>query len=572
MSVRLTLTGTVAVLGQCWPGSVETDETLDRQLAFLDASFSSTVVLRAGYTIGVASAVVALLAGLVFGLPVVAAGLGAATVGTLAIHAVHRGPAALAALERTRALCAASDLVGSLVLHVRLSPAVEPAVAFAARTGHGPLARSLDDHVRRAAGTPATGLETFAAAWGEWFPALERATDLVTTAVDAPESERDDLLDHALALVVDATRERMASFAADVRGPATAVYAFGVLLPLALVGVLPAAGVAGASVSLPLLAVGYDVVLPVVLVGASGWLLVRRPVTFVTPSVPRTHPDVRMPWWQPTLAGGLTGGLAWLVVPLVVGAWAAPVVAVGVGVGAALVVRYRPAIAVRRRARAVENGLPEALSLVGRHIREGTAPEAAVEATGEELSTETGALFAAAAGVQRRLGVSLHESFVGEFGVLVDLPSPRTRAAATVLSVAAVEGRPAGETVVTMADQLRELERAEAAGRRELASVSGTLANTAAVFGPLVGGATVALAGRIASVETGASLGPALSAPGLGTVLGVYVFVMAATLTALSTGLESGLDPTRLGYRVGIALVLAGVTFVVGVLAADLLV
>ncbi|WP_245902883.1 hypothetical protein [Salinigranum rubrum] len=47
---------------------------------------------------------------------------------------------------------------------------------------------------------------------------------------------------------------------------------------------------------------------------------------------------------------------------------------------------------------------------------------------------------------------------------------------------------------------------------------------------------------------------------------------MAATLTALATGLESGLDPTRVGYRVGIALVLAGATFLVGVVAAGLLV
>jgi hypothetical protein len=47
---------------------------------------------------------------------------------------------------------------------------------------------------------------------------------------------------------------------------------------------------------------------------------------------------------------------------------------------------------------------------------------------------------------------------------------------------------------------------------------------------------------------------------------------MAATLTALATGLESGLDRTRLGYRVGIALVLAGATFLAGVVAADMLV
>jgi hypothetical protein len=102
--------------------------------------------------------------------------------------------------------------------------------------------------------------------------------------------------------------------------------------------------------------------------------------------------------------------------------------------------------------------------------------------------------------------------------------------------------------------------------------VSGTLANTAAVFGPLVGGATVALAARMATVDAGAGVGTTFSIPGLGTVLGGYVLVMAATLTALATGLDSGLDRTRIGYRVGIALVLAAATFLAGVVVADLLV
>jgi Flp pilus assembly protein TadB len=565
------LTRLLTALAQPWPGAVATDETLARQLSFLGSSVSADVVVRGGYTAGVLGAVLAGLGGFALGIDAGAAALVAATVGTVVVHVVHRAPAAFAAVERTRALCAASDLVGRLVLHARLTPAVEPAVVFAARTGTGPLARSLDDHVRRAAGTPATGLDSFVAAWRPWFPALERAADLVATAVDAPPSERSTLLDHARSTVVEATQERMASFAADVRGPATAVYAFGVLLPLALVGILPAAGVAGASISLTALALGYDVLLPLALFGASGWLLARRPVTFATPSVSRSHPDAQVPWWRPALAGLVTAGTFWVVATVVVGDWAAPVVVVGTGVGAVFVVRFHPAVTVRRRARAVEDGLPEALSLVGRHVRDGTAVEAAVERVGTELSSETGTLFAAAAGVQRRLGVTLDEAFLGEFGVLADLPSPRTRAAATLLSVAAVEGRPAGETVVAMAEQLRDLERAERAGRRELAAVSGTLANTAAVFGPLVGGATVALAARIASVDAGAAVGPAFSVSGLGTVLGGYVFLMAATLTALATGLESGLDPTRVGYRVGIALVLAGVSFLVGVVAAGLL-
>lgn len=559
-------------LARLWPVPTASDETLDRDLAFLGASVSASTVVAAGSTAGVAVAAVGWLVAVVAGADLLVGGFVGAAVGLGATHAIQRAPAALAAVERTRALCAASDLVGRVVLRARLSAAVEPAAVFAARTGDGPLARSLDDHLRRADGSPANGLDTFAAAWSPWFPALERAVDLVEAAVDAPPDDRAALFDRALAVAVDATHDRMRRFAADVRGPATAVYAFGVLLPLALVGGLPAASVAGTSLSLLQLAFVYDLLLPLSLFGATGWLLVRRPVTFPTPAVTHAHLDGERSWWRPPLAGVAAAGLFWVGATAVAGAWAAPLSALGAGVGAALVVYFHPAVAVRSRARAVEAGLPDALSLVGRRVREGTAVEAAVAAAGAELSGETGALFADAAGVQRRLGTTLHEAFVGEFGALATVPSPRTRAAATLLSVAAVEGRPAGDTVVSLADQLRALARAEREGRRELAAVSGTLANTAAAFGPLVGGATVSLAARIAQVEAGPGVGMAFSVPGLGTVIGVYVLVMAVALTALSTGLESGLDRTRLGYRVGIALVLATTTFLVGVVVADLLV
>jgi len=79
--------------------------------------------------------------------------------------------------------------------------------------------------------------------------------------------------------------------------------------------------------------------------------------------------------------------------------------------------------------------------------------------------------------------------------------------------------------------------------RRQLAQVTGTLSNTAAVFGPMVGGATVALS---ATMQSG---GPIESVPtaSLGPVIGWYCLVLAAVLPALSTGLHRGLDhPARL--------------------------
>jgi hypothetical protein len=163
--------------------------------------------------------------------------------------------------------------------------------------------------------------------------------------------------------------------------------------------------------------------------------------------------------------------------------------------------------------------------------------------------------------------------------------------------------------LLELADQLEDLRELESDARRQLATVTGTLTNTAAVFAPLVGGATVALAtgvdtvdaggigagaaagadvlgtggaggtgatgggvvGTAAESSPGSDGGGALSVPMLGRIVGAYVLVLAALLTALATGLERGFDRTLVAYRVGIALPTATATYLVAFRGAGLL-
>jgi len=550
-------------LGRLSPGSVATDPELERALAYLGADADADAMIRAGRG---AAVLVALL-----GLPVLAASPArlrlpvAATLFAVAVGAIlsaRRGPVALATARRTAAMGAAPALVARLVLRMRIEPASERAAAFAA-DAEGPLAASLRDHVRRAAGTPDSGLAAFGAAWADWNPPLRRAVLLVEAAADAPPGERARSLDRATTAVLDGTRDRMASFADDARGPTTALYAFGVLLPLALVAVLPAARVAGAPISIPALAVVYDLLLPGVLVAAGARLVVRRPAAFPPPDVPRSHPDVPDRRW-PVAAAGAAGALAGLVATTPLAAWTRWPATVGLAVGAALVVRYRPVKLVRDDARRVERHLTDALYLVGRRVSDGAAVESAIADAAPEVAGRTGETLATAAGVQRRLRVGVRDAFLGDHGALADVPSQQARSVAALLALAAREGRPAGRAVVSMADHVEDLRRVEREARRELARVTGTLRNTAAVFGPLVGGATVALADGMAA----GALGEPFPTAALGLVVSTYVLVLAAVLTALATALERGFDRALVGYRVGIALSAAVGSFLAGFVAA----
>ena len=584
---------------------------LERSVAFLGWDVTADRIVEVGYRFGVvAGLVVAAVVTLVVAPP--AGLLAGAIAGLSTTHATHRGPVWLATLRRTRALGAAPGLVGRLVLRMRLDPSTERAVEFAARTGRGPLAEALTRHEQRCVNGPTSGLRAFAREWRPWFPAIERAATLVRTAASAPPERRGRCLDRALDATLSGTTERLAEFVGAVRGPVSALYAFGVLLPLALIALLPAAAAAGVPIRPGLVALLYLGLLPAGLLAAAAWLLSQRPVAFPPPAIDGSHPDVprRLPH---ALAVGVVGGsVAAVVAGWAVAPWAAPIGGIGAGVGAALVVGVRPRRAVLSEVRAIESGLPDAMTVIGGDVAEGVAVEQAVTNAGTRLDGATGAVFERAARRSDTLRVGVREAFAGTGGPTATVPSPRVQGAVALLAVAAREGRPAGDVLLELADQIERLRELERDARRQLATVTGTLSNTAAVFAPLVGGATVALAtgvdtvgvgglgaasGGVGDVGVGMSGidgrggdafggtdgtsdatagaeregGDALSVPVLGRIVGAYVLLLSATLTALATGLERGFDTTLVAYRIGIALPTATATYFVAFVGATAL-
>lgn len=552
-----------------WPVAVTVDDDLERAIGFLGWQTGAETVASAGAAGGVLLALAGLATQVILGGPL---GLAAAAVGlglgVLAVR-VDRLVVCLARIRRANALGSAPALVTRLTLRMQLTPAPEAAARFGADATEGPLADSLAGHVRRTANGPESALRSFGREWAPFAPSLERACGLLESAGREPPGERADTLARARETVLDGVEDRTAAFAASIRGPVSALYAFGVLLPLALVALLPALDAAGVPASLPLLVLVYDVCLPVGLVGASAWLLAKRPIAVRTARVPRSHPAV---WSTLAHAGaaGLAAALAahWLVGRLVAH-WAGSLAAVGAALGVALIVAFQPMQSVRDEVAAIEAGLPDALSLIGRRVGRGTATERAIATVATEIPGPTSDLLATAAERQRRLGVDLRTAFDGPNGALATVPSERAASAAGLLAVSAREGRPAGEGLTAMGDHLGALDEGERAARRAVAQVTNTLSNTAAVFGPLVGGATVALA---AAMDSTGPIGGTVPTPALGLAVGAYVLALAVVLTALATGLTDGLDRSLIGYRVGLSVLAATTTYLVAFVGAGLLI
>lgn len=550
----------LAVLARGYPWPVDPGEELQQAIDFLERPVTASTIVRAGYVvgtgIGLVVAIMALLVPAKFRLPV---GLAALSSGLLATHLVHRAPALWASAKRTSALGATPDLVARTVLSMRLAPSPERAAEFAANTGTGVLATSLGKHVRQGTHTAQSGLETFGDAWSDLFPSLRRSCDLVTAAGNAPAGDRERLLDRSLQTVMEGTRDQMQSFAARIRTPVTALYAFGVLLPTALVALLPAASAAGVAVTPLSVLVVYNIVLPGVLIAAGGWLLTRRPVAFPPPAVSSDHPDVSDHRRRAQIIGAVGALIAWLVASHLLPVWGAPIAALGVGTGLVLWVRFRSIVGIYDRIRAVEDSLPDALSLIGRRVANGRAVETAIEETATELDGETGTVLEAGARRQRQLQLGIQEAFLGRNGTLDRVPSPRVRGSFALLSLAAEEGRPAGSALLSLASHVQDLQDIEREARHSLAHICRTLQTTGTVFAPMVAGSTVALAEGIGGEA--ALGGGGQSLVWLGAPVGLYVLVLAVVLTALATGLTRGLDQTLVGYRSGRALVCATVVY-----------
>lgn len=555
------MSGLVDRLASLSPVPVGSDADLDRALALLDWPHSAETLRNAAVTL--------LFGGSVATLPLTllvtpVAALVPMVVAALAAGGLVTVPSLAATALRVRALGDGPDLVCRAVLRATLEPTPERTAAFAA-TGDGALAESLAGHVRYARGAPATAWTGFRNEWRDHDPALARAVSLVEAATSAPAAERSRLLDRALSVSLDAVTERVAAYASDLGGLVSGVYAFGVVLPLALVGLLPVAPVAGVSVPLTALVLAYDVVLPLALAAGIAVALARRPAAFPPAPIPADHPALAGRD-RPALAWGVAGVLGSTVVLHLLVPWAVPFAA-SAGVGLLLVRRAAPERTVRRRVAALERGLPDALVVVGQHVRRGHPPETALAAAADALSNPIGDVFGTASRAQTRLNVDTRTAFLGRHGALTGLPSPRTRAIVELLDDALSAGPPGGRVLVALAEHVDRLVRVERDATRELATVTNALATTGRWVAPLVAGVTVALARRLRPLGDGtATYPPDL----LALAIGGYVLALSVLLSAFAVVVERGFDRAAVLHAVGASVAVASLAYPLTVLLASL--
>ncbi len=574
-----------------------TSREMAEALAFTGMETEAVEVLSLAIVMAIASFTIILGAGLAaFGtgmLDNVTAGILVACAGIVPVVTfvfVGEYPKRQAYYMRVHSLGDMPEVVSYIVMAMKLNPNMERSLRFTVKNSGRQLARDIrklmwDLQIRAYDGMD-DALEALAGQNGGGFSDhFKRSLFIIKSSAGEREvAMRTISLNRALQVVLDGTRSLMSSFSSTLHAPTLILYSIFVMVPLALVAMLPAAAVVGVRVNAVQLFLLYVLAFPLVTLAYAHSILMKRPAAFAPPEIPDDHPEVaRTPRWTWALIGlGAGAGIASL--SLLVPAEALPFPGTTFilwGITATISIycycAYRPYKLIRDRIVAMEGEFADSLFVLGRRISEGRSPEEAFAYTARIVTgTTIGKAYARAAYNIRCLRTTLSEAVLDpDYGAFSDVYSDRIRATINMLiETSGMSGEVAGTSVIVLADHLKELQAIEQEVRKMLFTMTSMLRTTCIAFAPFIGGVTLALSGAVTAViaETAMDLqsmpeaakayfpmvpqltAPLVSADEFMLIIGLYIVLLVIILLRFVSGIENGDDEYEFMYSVGTTL------------------
>lgn len=493
------------------------------------------------------------------------------------------------------------EIISYIVMSMKLVPNMEVAIRFAASNSGRPLAKDLKKmiwnlHVREYRGIDDAILE-FSNLWGKESEYFKRALHLIKSSTSEPdEAQRIITLNRSLDLVLESTRNLMDSFAAKLKTPTYVLYSIFILIPLALVALMPAVTVVGIKFGTGTLIIIYDIVLPLMTFAYAEYILMQRPAAFIPQDIPESHPGlagISGIKRQSFVIASVTGlfiasmgyillyfGNPWHIVSTATLEGVIPpalfiIWGIVFAIAVYLNISYSPYKKIRDEIRRMENEFSDALFVLGRRISEGRSAE---EAFIHTAKTMEGSDIAAA--LERislnlmNMRTDLHSAIFDEdFGAFRDIYSERIKTTMLLLVESVNKSHEvAGVAVVKLADHLKELQDVEIKIRQSLYDMTSTMRTTAAIFAPLIAGVTIALSEVIAkilqNIADSISRLPENIVPGPGQIsaenlsqsipsnvfmfaIGIYIILITLILVRFSGTIEYGGDKAQLYYEIG---------------------
>ncbi|MCR4335761.1 MAG: hypothetical protein NUV57_04465, partial [archaeon] len=226
-----------------------------------------------------------------------------------AVYYFQMYPSIAAKKEQTKALTYVPEIMGYMVMSIKLVPNLEKAIEFAAVHGKGKIANDFKNLIWETQigihNSLSEGLDALAYRWGKYSEEFKRALMRIRASViENTEAKRYALLDQTMSEMLESIRIKMEQYARELSQPSTMLFYIGVLLPLLLIIILPVgSSFSGAPLANPLvLFLIYNIVIPLITVVFAYNLLESRPPTYNPPKIPDDYPGL-LPKWKIKVSG-----------------------------------------------------------------------------------------------------------------------------------------------------------------------------------------------------------------------------------------------------------------------------
>lgn len=349
----------------------------------------------------------------------------------------------------------ASDLVMAvlyMVIYMRTSPNIEGALKFAAENLTGPLSwdikKLLWDIEVGVYPSLNMALEYYLAKWKDKNEEFVEALQMLRAATGETKERRLSLLDEAINVMLNGTRDKMRHYAQRLRMPVMLVYTMGIMLPVIGLVMFPIVALFMAQLVKPIfIFIGYDVLLPVFLYWFISNMLRTKPATFSQPEIKEAKgvPPIgkfrfmerELPIWPFSIIAGLPfilygiAGISSIPIETIQGIELQTTYSVYIIIGISLMVIIYcyldsfQKMPLRRKIERIEDEFGEALFQFGNQIAGGRPLEIAIDrAVVDMKNLKIANLFKDIINNIKRLGVTFEQAlFDKSIGVVWQYPS-----------------------------------------------------------------------------------------------------------------------------------------------------
>jgi len=513
------------------------------------------------------------------------------------------------------------EVMSYVIMSMKIIPNMEKAVYFAAENSNRPLARDLKKmlwnlHLRIYAGMDDAVVQ-FSDMWGKNSEHFKRSLHLIKSSMSETDFvQRTLTLNRSLDIILDGTKNLMENYAAKLKLPTYILYSIFILIPLALVALLPAMAVVGIKITSKNLILIYNIIFPILTFAYAEYVLMQRPAAFVPQQIPPTHPELenlsskkKKGLILGLIAGGSVYGVGYFllfagnphsiistgvlegIVPT------ALLILIGISIAVSLYLNaaYGPYKRIRDKIIAMENEFVDALFILARRISEGRSAEEAF------LHTATNMKGSSICEPFEQIAMNIvcmrcdlqNAVFDEDYGAFKNIHSERINTTMKLfLESVHKSHETAGVAIVKLADHMKDLQDVERRIKESLYEMTSTMKSTACIFAPLIGGITIALSEVIAKIlqDVAHSISklPPNMIPGPADIspqslelsistnmfmleIGIYLILITIILTRFSTAIEYGGDKSQMMYELSRALPISIIVFSVSAIASRII-